>query len=55
VELELKRYEKDFMKRIVVNGDEVDEYKIPLGPEYFKKYLKNKFPGDADKIGKLMD
>ncbi len=55
VELKLKRYEKDFMRRIVVNGDRVDEYKIPSGPENFKNYLKNNFPEDAGKIEKLMD
>lgn len=55
IELELKPYEKDFMRRIVVNGDEIDEYKIPAGPGNFTRYLKGKFPDDADKIEKLMN
>ena len=55
IEIKLKRYEKDFMRRIVVNGDEVDEYKIPSGAENFTNYLKSEFPGDADKIRKFMD
>ncbi|MBE9467923.1 MAG: NAD(P)/FAD-dependent oxidoreductase [Bacteroidetes bacterium] len=55
IEIELKKYEKDFMRRIVVKGDKTDEYKIPAGSEKFTKYLKNKFPDDADKIDKLMD
>jgi len=55
IEIELKKYEKDFMRRIVVNGDHTDEYKIPAGAENFTKYLKDKFPDDADKIDKLMD
>ncbi len=55
IEIELKPYEKDFMRRIVVNGDEIDEYKIPAGPENFTRYLKSKFPDDADKIEKLMN
>ncbi len=54
IEIKLKRYEKDFMRRIVVHGDEVDEYKIPSGAEKFTSYLKSQFPDDADKIEKLM-
>ena len=54
LEIKLKKYEKDFMRRIVVHGDEVDEYKIPAGPENFTSYLKTKFPDDEDKIKKLM-
>lgn len=55
LEIKLKRYEKDFMRRIVVHGNEVDEYKIPAGPENFTRYLKSKFPDDADKIEKFMN
>ncbi|RLD82587.1 MAG: hypothetical protein DRJ10_04890, partial [Bacteroidetes bacterium] len=54
LDIKLKRYENDFMRRIVVHGDEVDEYKIPTGSENFTRYLKNEFPDDADKIEKLM-
>jgi phytoene dehydrogenase-like protein len=55
VEIKLKRYEKDFMRRIVVHGNETDEYKIPSGSENFTRYLINRFPGDAEKIQKFMD
>jgi len=55
IEIKLKRYEKDFMRRIVVHGDEADEYKIPSGVENFNSYLVSRFPGDADKIRKFMD
>ncbi len=54
IEIKLKRFEKDFMRRIVVHGDEVDEYKIPSGAEKFTSYLKSQFPDDADNIEKLM-
>ena len=54
IEINLKRYEKDFMRRIVVHGDEVDEYKIPAGVENFTSYLKTQFPDDAGKIDRLM-
>ena len=55
IELNLKKYEKDFMRRIVVHGDNVDEYKIPAGVDNYKQYLKNTFPDDADKIEKLIN
>jgi prolycopene isomerase len=55
VEVKLKRYEKDFMRRIVVNGHEVDEYRIPSGADNFTRYLKEQFPGDAEKIEKFME
>ena len=35
IDLPLKRYEKNFMRRLVVNGDQVAEYKIPAGAENF--------------------
>lgn len=55
IALPLKRYEKNFMRRLVVHGDQVDEYKIPAGAENFTKYLIEKFPDDAEKITSLMD
>jgi len=55
VEVKLKKYENDFMRRIVVNGNEVDEYKIPAGAENYTNYLKRKFPDDADKIDRFMN
>ncbi|RPI41531.1 MAG: NAD(P)/FAD-dependent oxidoreductase [Bacteroidetes bacterium] len=43
------------MRRLVVDGDRVEEYRIPAGAENFKNYLVEKFPGDADRIRALMD
>jgi all-trans-retinol 13,14-reductase len=54
IDLPLKRFEKNFMRRLVVDGDHVDEYKIPAGSENFTKYLTDKFPDDAEKIKSLM-
>jgi len=55
INLPLKRYEKNFMRRLVVDGEHVDEYKIPAGAENFTRYLTETFPADADKIRALMD
>ena len=33
------------MRRLVVDGDHVEEYKIPAGAENFTRYLMEKFPG----------
>jgi len=55
IELPLKRYEKNFMRRLVVDGDHVDEYKIPAGSENFTRYLTETFPADAEKIKALME
>ncbi len=55
IDLDLKQYEGNFMRRLVVEGDRVDEYKIPAGAENFKAYLVATFPDDADKIRSLMD
>ncbi len=55
IEINLKQYEGNFMRRLVVDGDQVEEYKIPAGPENFTAYLTGTFPEDADKIRKLMD
>ncbi|MBN1533830.1 MAG: NAD(P)/FAD-dependent oxidoreductase [Spirochaetes bacterium] len=54
IDLPLKRYENNFMRRLVVHGDTVDEYKIPAGSEHFTAYLTETFPGDAEKIRALM-
>ena len=50
IDLNLKQYEGNFMRRLVVEGEQVEEYKIPTGAENFKAYLIAKFPDDADKI-----
>jgi phytoene dehydrogenase-like protein len=55
IDLDLKQYEGNFMRRLVVDGERVEEYKIPAGAENFKKYLIAKFPNDAKKISSLMD
>lgn len=55
IDISLKRFEKNFMRRLVVTGDHVDEYKIPAGAENFKRYLIETFPADADKITALME
>jgi all-trans-retinol 13,14-reductase len=55
IDINLKQYEGNFMRRLVVEGDHVDEYKIPAGAEQFKDYLARIFPEDASKIRKLMD
>jgi len=55
IDLELKQYKGNFMRRLVVEGERVDEYKIPAGAENFKEYLVATFPDDADKIKSLMD
>jgi phytoene desaturase len=55
VEIELKPYKENFMRRLVVEGGHVDEYKIPAGPENFTAYLAETFPGDADRIRRLME
>ena len=55
IEIELKQYKGNFMRRLVVDGDQVEEYKIPAGSENFTKYLVDTFPYDAEKIRALMD
>ena len=55
IEIELKQYKGNFMRRLVVDGDHVEEYKIPAGSENFTKYLINSFPDDGEKIRALMD
>jgi len=55
IDLDLKQYEGNFMRRLVVEGEQVDEYKIPAGTENFKEYLIAKFPDDAAMIRSLMD
>lgn len=54
IDLPLKRYENNFMRRLVVEGDHVEEYRIPAGAENFTAYLTDTFPADADKIRALM-
>ena len=55
IDLPLKRFEKNFMRRLVVHGDHVTEYKIPAGAENFTRYLTEQFPESAKKISALME
>jgi len=55
IDLDLKQFEGNFMRRLVVDRVQVEEYKIPAGAENFKAYLIAQFPGEAHKISKLMD
>ena len=55
IDLPLKRFENNFMRRLVVHGDHVDEYRIPAGSEKFTAYLADTFPKDAEKIRTLMN
>jgi all-trans-retinol 13,14-reductase len=55
IDLPLKKYENTFMRRLVVHGDQVEEYRIPAGPENFTRYLMEKFPDSAKKIAALME
>ncbi|MEA3462540.1 MAG: FAD-dependent oxidoreductase [Bacteroidota bacterium] len=55
IELDLKQYEGNFMRRLMVDGKQVEEYKIPAGAENFKEYLVATFPDDKEKIISLMD
>ncbi len=54
VEINLKKYEGDFMRRLVVDGEQVDEYKIPAGVENFTDYMVEHFPEDEKNIRALM-
>jgi all-trans-retinol 13,14-reductase len=54
IDIPLKRYEKNFMRRLVVDGDHVEQYLIPAGSENFTRYLAETFPADAEKIAALM-
>ncbi len=55
VEINLKQYKGNFMRRLVVEGENVSEYKIPAGTENFTNYLVKTFPDDEAKIRSLMD
>jgi len=55
LKLNLKQYEGNFMRRLVVHESGVSEYHLPAGAENLKNYLMKQFPDDAEKIRKLMD
>ena len=55
LELSLKEYKGNFMRRLIVHGDEVKEYHLPSGAEPLARYLMEQFPDDADRIRKFMD
>ncbi|MBF9016481.1 MULTISPECIES: NAD(P)/FAD-dependent oxidoreductase [unclassified Oceanispirochaeta] len=55
IDLPLKQYKNDFMRRFIVEGETVREYHLPAGAENLKKALQKEFPEDADKIAGLFD
>ena len=54
LDLKLKEYTGDFMRRIIVHGDTVKEYHLPAGAKNLTAYLTGKFPRDAEKIERFM-
>lgn len=54
LDIELKKFKGTFMRRLVVDGGDVAEYKIPTGVENFTKYLSSIFPEDKKNIEELM-
>ncbi len=55
IDLNLREFEGTYMRSLVVRGDEVDEYRIPVGPHNFAEYLMELFPEDAKKVKKFID
>lgn len=54
IDIKLKQYEGNFMRRLVVADEQVTEYKIPAGADHFTEFLVDNFPEDEQKIRKLM-
>jgi phytoene dehydrogenase-like protein len=54
IDLPLRRFEGTFMRRVVVRGSEVDEYRLPLGTDEFTEYLSARFPDQERQIRRLM-
>jgi phytoene dehydrogenase-like protein len=54
LDIKLKKFKGTFMRRIVVDGDDVSEYKIPTGADNFVKYLSSIFPEDKKNIESFM-
>ncbi|MBN1882180.1 MAG: NAD(P)/FAD-dependent oxidoreductase [Deltaproteobacteria bacterium] len=44
IDVPLRRFSGTYMRSLVVHGDEVDEYRIPAGPDTFVAYLSDLFP-----------
>jgi phytoene dehydrogenase-like protein len=55
LDIKLKPYEGAFMRRLVVDGDSVERYRIPTGPENFAAYLSGIFPAEAANISRFME
>ncbi len=55
LDIKLKPYTGSFMRRLVVDGDRVDRYKIPTGPDNFAAYLAELFPAEATNIRRFVD
>ncbi len=54
LDLKLKEYTGSFMRRLVVDGDRVDRYKIPSGTDNFSAYLGDLFPAEAANIRRFV-
>jgi len=55
IDVPLKRFTGTYMRSLVVHGDEVDEYRIPAGPENFVAYLSDLFPDKRRNIQAFMN
>lgn len=55
ISLLLKQYEDIFLRRIVVDGDDVGEYYFPIGLENFTSYLMKEFSEDARRIERFLN
>ncbi|MBN2223177.1 MAG: NAD(P)/FAD-dependent oxidoreductase [Deltaproteobacteria bacterium] len=55
LDIKLKPYTGAFMRRIVVDGDKLEQYKIPTGSENFSEYLCGLFPGEAANIRRFVN
>ena len=55
IDVPLKRFSGTYMRSLVVHGDEVDEYRIPAGPDNFVAYLSDLFPHKKRNIQAFMN
>jgi all-trans-retinol 13,14-reductase len=55
LDIKLKPYTGDLMRRIVVDGDNVEQYKLPANPDRFAEYLGGLFPAEAANIRRFID
>jgi all-trans-retinol 13,14-reductase len=55
IDIRLKPHEGALMRRLVVNGDKIDSYKIPTGADNFAAYLSGVFPHEAGNIHRFVE